>query len=310
MPTAVRFENFGGVEVLQLVEVPTPAPRPDQVVVRVVTAGINPGEASIREGLLEARFPTTFPCGEGADLAGVVTQLGSAVTDFAVGDEVVGWTDERASHAEFVAVPAATLVAKPAKLDWRTAGGLFVAGTTAYAAVRAVAPKAGETVVISGAAGGVGSLAAQLALRTGARVIGVAGADNQDWLRSLQVTPVPYGDGLAERIGAAAPAGVDGFIDTFGSGYVELALELGVPTDRIDTIIDFEAAREHGVKAAGSAEAANRDVVAELAELLATGELMMPIAATYPLAQIREAYTELSKRHTRGKIVLTVSDPA
>jgi NADPH:quinone reductase-like Zn-dependent oxidoreductase len=191
-------------------------------------------------------------------------------------------------------------------VGWDQAGALKVAGTTAYAAVRVVAPQLGETVAVSGAAGGVGTLTVQLARRTGANVIGIAGASNSDWLRSIGVEPVTYGDGLAERLRAVAPQGIDAFIDTFGGGYVDLAVESGVEPDRVETIIDFAAAERLGAQAVGGAEASTAAVLAELAGLLAAGELTVPIAATYPLDKVREAYTELAKRHTRGKIVLRI----
>jgi len=157
---------------------------------------------------------------------------------------------------------------------------------------------------VSAAAGGVGVLTVQLARRAGATVVGIASAANHDWLRAHGVVPVAYGDGLAERIRAAAPDGVDAFIDLFGDGYVDVALALGVPADRIATIIDFAAVEEHGVKADGNAVGARPEVLAELAALLANGELELPVAATFPLARVQDAYRELERRHTRGKIVL------
>lgn len=304
MPRAVQYSRFGGVDVLEVNDVPAPRPGAGQVLVRVVAAGINPGEAKVREGLFAQMWPSTFPSGQGSDLAGVVAELGSGVTGFAVGDEVIGFTDERAAQAELVVVEAANLTAKPAKVSWEVAGSLFVVGSTAYAAVRAVAPRRGETVVVSGAAGGVGSLVVQLARRTGARVVGIAGPANHDWLRDHGVVPVTHGDGLRERIAAAAPDSVDAFVDTHGDGYVALAVELGVAPERIDTIADFAAIEKFGVRGDGSAAGASADVLAELADLIQTGELDVPIAATYPLTEVREAYTELARGHTRGKIVL------
>jgi NADPH:quinone reductase-like Zn-dependent oxidoreductase len=273
--------------------------------VRVKAAGINPGEASIRKGLMHERWPATFPSGEGSDLAGVVEEVGPGVDSVSVGDEVIGWTDNRASHAELVVVAAEHLVPKPAGVSWEAAGALFVAGTTAYAAVRAVGASAGDTVVVSGAAGGVGSLAVQLAQRAGAAVIGLAGSGNHDWLRDRGVIPVTYGEGVVGRIQEAAGDGVDAFIDTFGGGYVRMAVEeLGVAPERVDTIIDWAAAQEYGVKMEGTAAAATPAVLAELAGLIDRGELEVPIAATFGLDQVRDAYRELERRHTRGKIVL------
>jgi NADPH:quinone reductase-like Zn-dependent oxidoreductase len=283
-------------------------PRADagRVLVQIKAAGINPGEAMIRRGLLHDRWPASFPSGQGSDLAGVVAEVGAGVTAFKEGDEVLGFTDERASQAEYVAVPADQLTIKPPTVSWEAAGALFVAGTTAYAAVHAVAPRSGETVAISGAAGGVGAIAVQLAKRTGATVLGIAGAANDAWLSEHGVIPVNYGDSLADRLKAAAPSGrVDAFLDFFGSGYVELAVtKLGVSPQRVNTVIDFAAVEAFKIQAAGSAAAANAGVLAELANLIDAHELEVPIAKAYALDDVRSAYRALEERHTRGKIVL------
>jgi NADPH:quinone reductase-like Zn-dependent oxidoreductase len=304
MPLAVRFNEYGGTDVLQVVQVDRPVPGPGQVLVQVKAAGINPGEASIRLGVFRRRWPATFPSGQGSDLAGIVAELGTDVDGFALGDEVIGFTHERASQAEFVLVEAGDLIHRPSNVSWEQAGSLFVVGTTAYAAVRAVSIGTGDTVVVSGAAGGVGSVVVQLARNAGATVIGLAGLANHEWLAGLGVIPVAHGEGAADRIRAAAGGQVDAFIDTFGSGYVQLALELGVAPERIDTIIDFAAAAKYGVKAEGNADGASADVLAELAGWIASGVLEIPIAKVYPLADVRDAYRELEQRHTRGKIVL------
>ena len=278
MPRAVKFDRYGGIDVLRVVEVDRPVPGPEQVLIRMKAAGINPGEAAIREGAFAKQWPATFPSGQGSDLAGVVEAVGSAVRNVAVGDEVIGFTNNRSSHAELVVVEADHLIGRPTHVSWEQAGALFVAGTTAYAAVHAVSLKADDTVVISGAAGGVGSIAVQLAKILGAKVIGLASAANHTWLADHGVIPVAYGEGVADRIRAASGGKVDAFIDTFGGGYVDLALELGVAPDRIDTIIDFAAAAKHGVKTEGNSAAANAKVLAELASLIDTGRLEIPIA--------------------------------
>jgi NADPH:quinone reductase-like Zn-dependent oxidoreductase len=300
---AVWFDEYGGVEVLKVVDVPRPAPEARQVLVQVKAAGINPGEAKIRAGLLRARWPATFPSGQGSDLAGIVAETGPGVTSASVGDEIIGWTDNRASQAEYVAVEEQHLTAKPAGVSWEVAGALFVAGTTAYATVRAVALTEGDTVVISGAAGGVGSLAVQLARRAGATVIGLASEAHHPWLAGHGVIPVTYGDGVADRIQQAASE-VDAFIDTFGADYVRLALELGVEPSRIDTIANFEAVARYGVKAEGNMAGASASALAELAGLIADGELEVPIAATFPLNRVQDAYRRLAEGHVLGKIVL------
>ena len=300
---AVRFGEYGGVEVLHLAEVPTPGPGPGQVLIQVKAAGINPGEAKIRDGALHSRFPAVFPSGEGSDFAGIVTKTGPAVTGFEAGDEVTGFTNNRASHAEYVLAEAKNLTPKPPAVPWEVAGSLFVAGATAFAAVRAVGPSEGDTVVVSGAAGGVGSIAVQLARLAGATVIGLASEPNHEWLAAHGITPVSYGDGVADRIRQAAGK-VDAFIDTFGADYVELALDLGVEPSRIDTIANFTAVEKYGVKGEGSAAGASAAVLAELAGLIAAGQLEVPIAAKFPLARVREAYELLASGHVRGKIVL------
>ncbi|HEY0533700.1 MAG TPA: NADP-dependent oxidoreductase [Actinoplanes sp.] len=309
MSRAVRFDQYGDVDVLRVADVEKPQPAADQVLVEVVAAGINPGEISIRAGLMHQLWPATFPSGQGTDFAGRVVEVGPSVTEFAIGDEVLGWSDWRSSQAEYVAVPADHLTRKPLALDWIRAGGLFVVAVTAFAAVRAVAPTSGETVVVSGAAGGVGSLAAQLARNTGAHVIGIAGEGNADWLRSVGVTPVAYGDGLEGRLRQAAPSGIDAFIDTYGNGYVDLAITLKVDPARIDTVIDWPAAEKYGVKTEGSSAASDTESLAFVANELAWGRITLPIAAVYPLEAVRDAYTELASRHTRGKIVLSMDLP-
>jgi NADPH:quinone reductase-like Zn-dependent oxidoreductase len=298
---AVRFDRYGGIEVLQVAEVPMPEPSHNEALVKVKAASINPGEAKIREGLLHAMWPATFPSGEGSDLAGIVTKIFPGVEGFKVGDEVIGFTDQRASHAEYVVVEAQNLTIKPAKVSWEVAGSLAIAGSTAYASVHAVSLKRGDTVAVSGAAGGVGSITVQLARRAGAQVIGIASPVNHPWLVVHGIKPESYGADLAERLRGTR---IDAFIDAHGGGYVKLAVELGVPRSRIQTFIDFTAVREYGVKAEGSNAARNASVLAELATLIASGDLEVPIAATFPLDQVQAAFSLLGQGHIRGKIVL------
>jgi NADPH:quinone reductase len=302
---AVRFDRYGGRGELYIERVMMDSPPSGEVLVQVKAAGINPGEASIREGQLEDRFPATFPSGEGSDLAGIVVEVGGGVVSLDAGDEVLGWSNRRSSHADFVAVPEDQLVRKPSALSFEVAGALCVAGCTAYAVARAVRAGPGDTVAVSGAAGGVGSILVQLLVTLGAQVIGIASSPNHEWLRSVGAMPVAYGEGVAERIKEAAPEGVDAFIDTFG-GYVELAIDLGVAPERVDTIIDFDAAERYGVKTDGSADGTSTETLAHLADLAASKKIVVPIASTYPLEEVRAAYAELERRHTRGKIVLVM----
>ncbi|TQM04237.1 NADP-dependent oxidoreductase [Pseudonocardia kunmingensis] len=304
MARAVRFDEYGEIDVLEVRDVARPQPGPGEVLVRVRAAGINPGENAIRLGVFRDVWPATFPSGQGSDLAGVVEEVGPDVPTWSAGDQVIGWVDTRASHAELVVVPAEHLVRRDPAVPWEVGGALFVAGTTAHAAVAAVGAGPGDTVVVAGAAGGVGSLAVQLARRAGATVIGLASERNHAWLAEHGVIPVSHGEGVADRVRAAAPAGIDAFVDTFGSGYVDLALELGVAPDRTNTIIDFAAAARTGVKAEGMSGSATAEVLGELAKLVAAGELEVPVAATYALTDVRAAYEDLMRRRTRGKIVL------
>ncbi len=201
-------------------------------------------------------------------------------------------------------MPVDQLVPKPPGLSWEAAGSLYVVGATAYAAVRAVAPQPGETVAVSAAAGGVGSLVVQLLALRDVRVLGIASSGNAEWLRAHGIVPVEYGDGLAQRLRQAAPDGIDAFIDLFGPDYVQLAIDLGVPPERVDTIISFEKAAEVGAKTEGSAEASTAAVLSKIADLIVSGAVDFDVAATYPLDRVSDAYEQLEQRHTHGKIVL------
>jgi NADPH:quinone reductase-like Zn-dependent oxidoreductase len=306
MSKAVQFDSYGGIDVLQVREVPRPVPGVGEALVKVKAAGINPSEAAIRSGALHHIFPATFPSGQGSDFAGVVAELGAGVSGFGVGDEVMGFSMRRSSHAEYVTVPANQLTPRPASVPWEVAGSLFVAGVTAYAAVQAVQLKPGDTVVIAGAAGGVGSIAVQLARRAGASVLGIAGPSNDKWLKEHGAVPVNYGDDLPARLCAAAKSGrIDALLDFFGGGYVAMAIEqLKLSPDKIDTIADFEAVKRFGVQSKGGADAATAAVVAELADLVARDELEVPIAGVFALDDVREAFRQVELRHTRGKLVL------
>jgi len=306
MPRAVRFDHYGGSDVLQVVDVDQPQPGPGEVVVRVVVAATNPGEMMIRQGAFADLWPATFPEGQGNDFSGRVAEVGPGETRFSPGDEVMGFTP-RAAQADYVVSASDRLIPKPPGVSWEVAAAIPAAGSTAYAAVRAVHLKAGETVVVAAAAGGVGVIAAQLARLAGARVIGTAGDANAAFLRSLGVEPVRYGAGLLERIRSLAPDGVDAYLDNFGAGNVDLAIQLGVNPDRINTIIDGAAAARYGIHADAQAQADSPQVWEELAELVVAGKLTIPIQAVYPLERVRDAYDELAARHTRGKIVLRLA---
>jgi NADPH:quinone reductase-like Zn-dependent oxidoreductase len=302
----VQFDSYGGIDVLQVRDVPRPVPGAGEVLVEVKAAGINPSEAAIRNGTVRHVFPATFPSGQGSDLAGVIAELGPGVSGFTVGDEVIGFSMRRSSQAEYVSVPANQLTPRPAAVPWEVAGSLFVSGVTAYAAVRSVHLVPGDTAVIAGAAGGVGSIAVQLARRAGATVLGIAGPSNDAWLAGHGAIPVNHGDNLPARLRAEAKSGhIDALLDFFGGGYVAMAVEdLKLPPERIDTIADYEAAKRYGIQTAGGADAATAAVLAELASLVSRGELEVPIAGVFALDDVRDAFRELELRHTRGKLVL------
>lgn len=293
---AVLYDRFGGIDQLDVADLPDPQAAPGTVVVRVQATGINPGSLAALHG---AAFTPI------RDLAGEVVAVGEGVEGLAVGDEVLGWAQDWLAHAQLVAVPAAQLVPKPAALSWDVAGSLYVTSMAGLAGVKAVGPQASEVVVVSGASGGVGLVSAQLARRADATVIGLTGQDNAGWVRDRGIIPVAYGGGQEERLRAAAQGQpINAFIDAVGFGSVDLALALGVPKQRINTVVDFQAAREHGVKTMGTREAGGRPALQELADLAAAGALEIPIAATYPLGRVQEAYRLVAGRGTRGKIVL------
>src|SRR3954469_18038550 len=226
MTKAVQFDSYGGIDVLEVRDVPRPVPGAGEVLVKVRAAGINISEAAIRAGAVRDIFPATFPSGKGSDLAGVVAELVSGVPGVTVRDELIGFSNLRSSYAEYVTVPANQLTPRLAAVPWEVAGSLFVAGATAYAAVRAVRLVPGDTVAIAGAAGGVGAIAVQLARRAGATVLGIAGPSNDAWLADHGAVPVNYGDDLSARLRAAAPSGqIDALLDFFGDGYVAMAVE-------------------------------------------------------------------------------------
>ncbi len=309
MSRAVIYETFGGPEVLQLRDVPEPHAGPGEVRVRVTAAGLNPmdwGLASRPEAA--ARFGITLPSGFGYDFAGVVDEVGSGALGFAVGERVYGGALGRAA-ADFVTVKAS---ADGAEALWHTPDGISdevastlpVAGTTAAAALTAIGLRTGDTVLIGGAAGGVGVFAVQLARLAGATVIGTASEGTFEFLRQLGAEPVAYGPGLADRVLAAAPGGVTAAADLFGTETAETALALGVPPERISTV----AAGPNppgGVTATGGIDAP-ADALGRITEAILAGQITVPVAAVFPVEQIRDAATLQAGRHVHGKIVVTL----
>jgi NADPH:quinone reductase-like Zn-dependent oxidoreductase len=306
---AIALNEYGGPEVLAEMELPTPKVGPDFVLVRARTVGVNPVDWKIREGRLDGAHPCHFPLIPGWDVAGVVEAVGPAVTDFNVGDEVVGYVRrdhiQFGTYAELVSAPERTLAPKPADLGWAEAGGLPLAGLTAYQARKAVHVGPDDTVLVHAAAGGVGHIAFQLARILGAdRVIGTAGERNHDFLRELGVEPVAYGDGLADRLRAVAPEGVDAALDTVGGEALALSARLVGKPERLASIVDAK-----GVKELGGAYVFVKPNTADLTALAAfaaEGRLTVHVQRTFPLAEAADAQRLVQAGHVRGKVVLEV----
>jgi NADPH:quinone reductase-like Zn-dependent oxidoreductase len=262
---------------------------------------VNPFDAKVRRGGYLPKH--TLPSLQGSEFAGVVDEIGDGVTEWKIGDEVLGWIG-RGAQAEHVVVAATSLAAKPEGLDWTTAGGIGLVGNTAKRATDSLSLGPDDTVLVSGAAGGVGLLSAQLAKRTGATVIGTASERNHDFLRSLGIVPVAYGPGMTDRLRAAAPQGYTAVLDNVGGETIDAALALGVAPERINTIADHDAVTKHGLGSVGGGGKTSAEL-AELAQLAADGALVLPIRASFPADQVSAAYTELETGHGLGKVVLT-----
>ncbi|MGW2562620.1 NADP-dependent oxidoreductase [Streptomyces sp. NPDC001514] len=300
---AIVYEEFGGPEVLRHTEVDKPEPGPGEVRVKVVAVGVNPLDHKRRYGWVEQFYPTTFPAIPGLEFAGIVDALGEGVTGTAVGDEVLGWT-KTGAYAQYAI--AGDIVPKPAALSWESAATLPVAGETAQRVLGALGLKQGETLLLHGAAGAVGSMAVQLAVALGATVVGTASPRNHDYLRALGAIPVAYGDGLVARVRAAAPQGVDAVFDAAGSGVLPASIELrGGTTDRIVTIADMNAA-DHGVPFSGGGTPPEqvRAGLTEHARLAAEGRLNIPVVETFVLADAAKAQELSEAGHVRGKLII------
>lgn len=299
----VSYSSYGGPEVLEVIDSALPHPAEGQVRVAVRAAGLNPFDAKVRRG---GYLPNhQLPSRQGAEFAGVVDEIGEGVDQWHVGDEVLGWL-ARGAQAEHVLVAATNLARKPAGLDWAVAGGIGLVGNTAKRESDALNLTAEDTVLVTGAAGGVGLLASQFALHRGATVVGTASEGNHEFLRSLGVIPVSYGEGELERLRAAAPQGFTAALDHQGGAAIQTALDLGIPASRINTIADQDAVTRLGISGVGGGKK-TADELAELARLAASGELVLPIRSTYPLAEVVAAYQDLETGHGLGKIVLLVS---
>ncbi|WP_349898495.1 NADP-dependent oxidoreductase [Parafrigoribacterium soli] len=303
MSRAVSFSRYGSPEVLEVIDVAEPHADAGQVRVTVRSAGLNPFDVKVRHGVLPK---LVLPSRQGSEFAGVIDEVGADAGDWQVGDEVLGWIG-RGAQAEHVVVPASSIAPKPAALDWAIAGGVGLVGNTAKRSTASLSLGADDTVLVTGAAGGVGLLSAQLARRTGATVIGTASERHHEFLRGLGVTPVAYGSGMLDRLREAAPQGFTAALDNVGGDSIEAALLLGIPPQRINTIADHDAAEKYGLGSVGGG-GKTAEELEELATLVANGELVLPLRASYPLDEVRAAYEDLESGHGLGKIVLTLGD--
>jgi NADPH:quinone reductase-like Zn-dependent oxidoreductase len=304
MVKAARFSRFGGPEVLEIVDLPDPHPGPGQVRIAVRAAGVNPSDWKKREGLMDTGLPQSM----GHEAAGVVDELGEGVAGVAVGDRVFGLSAEGAAQAELAVLSFHAPI--PPSLDFPGAAALPAAVETATRAldqlgVGACAGSRG-TLLINGASGSVGSAAVQLAVVRGARVIGTASPASHDYLRSLGAEPVAYGEGLAGRVRALAPDGVDAALDVAGSGVLPELIKLAGGPEHVVTIADFGGAQEHGVRFSRGDAGRAIHALAEIGELIESGRFSIPVTRTFPLAEIAQAHRAGEAGHVRGKLVLVV----
>ena len=304
MVKAARFSRFGGPEVLEIVDLPDPHPGPGQVRIAVRAAGVNPSDWKKREGLMDPELPQTM----GYEAAGVVDEVGEGASDVAVGDHVFGLSAEGAAQAELAVLSFYAPI--PPSLDFAGAAALPAAIETATRALDQLDVGAGagrgSTLLINGASGSVGSAAVQLAVARGARVIGTASPANHDYLRSLGAEPVAYGQGLAGRVRTLAPDGVDAALDVAGSGVLPELIELAGGPEHVVTIADFGGAQEHGVRFSSGDAGRAVHALAEIGELIESGRFSLPVAQTFPLAEIAQAHRVSEDGHVRGKLVLLV----
>ncbi|MDF2848832.1 MAG: NADP-dependent oxidoreductase [Oerskovia sp.] len=305
---AITYSRYGGADVLELSELPTPKVGPDTVLVRVRATSVNPVDWKVREGYLDAIMDATFPVVPGWDVAGVVEQVGLDTPELSVGDEVFGYVRKDVvsggTTAELVAAPVRTLARKPAAWTWEQAAGAPLAGLTALQTIDRAGVSSGQTVLVHAAAGGVGSMAVQIAVARGARVIGTASERNHEYLRSLGAEPVTYGDGLAERVRALAPDGVDVVLDYIGGEALATTPDVLRDGGTVASVVDAAARDELG----GHYVWVRPDVegLTELARLADAGQLTVDVAEVYDLADAAKAHEASRTGHVRGKVVITV----
>jgi NADPH:quinone reductase-like Zn-dependent oxidoreductase len=301
---AAVFDRYGPPEVLRVVDLPAPVPRADQVRVRVRSAGVQPFDTYVRRGV-PGFSAEAFPQQLGQEFSGVVDRPGRAVTGWVEGDEVLGWA-RLTSHAEYVVTDADAIVPKPGDMPWDAAGALSSSGQTAATALRALRLGPGQTVLIHAAAGGVGTMAVQVARARGARVIGTASTTNHAYLSDLGAIPVAYGPDLIDRVRAVAPDGVDAVLDAAGGQALQDSLDIVRDRSRIATLVDHDRADELGVCGVRARLGAGQ--LDELVALHQAGVLRVVIRAAFPLERIVDAHRAVEARHGAGKVVLRVEE--
>lgn len=305
---AVVLSRYGGADDLVVAEVPQPPCGTGEVLIQLRASSVNPVDWKLGAGYLDAAIPGEFPLIPGWDAAGVIAEVGSAVDGFAIGDEVFGYVRRPVArwgtYAEYTVAEPGMIARKPAALDWASAGGLSLTGLSALQALDAVGVKQGDTVLVHAAAGGVGTLAVQIARSRGARVIGTASERNHDYLVAFGAEPVEYGPGLLERIRRLAPDGPDAALDAIGGGAVDISIEAGTDPARVVSIVDSDVREKGGQYVFISV---TPEDLTTLADLVVERELVVPISATYPLDQTADAWRASQTGRTRGKIVLRIS---
>ncbi len=305
---AITFASYGGPDVLELTDVPDPVVGPDSVLVRVRAASVNPVDFKVREGYLQGAFPSRLPIISGWDVAGVVEAVGPAVTEWAVGDEVVGYVRkdwiELGTYAELVAVAPRHLARKPASASFAQAASLPLAGLTALQAIERVSVGQGDVVLVHAAAGGVGVFAVQLAAARGAQVIGTASERNHEFVRSLGAQPVAYGEGLVERVRALAPGGVDAALDFIGGDALDASAALVKDPSRIVSVVDGVRVKELGGRYVFVRP--DTEGLQTLSEMVDAGALHIEVHQTFPLAEAAAAQQLVEDGHVRGKVAITV----
>ncbi|MFI5780664.1 NADP-dependent oxidoreductase [Nocardia sp. NPDC051570] len=298
---AVRFQRFGGPEVLEIVDLPDPHPGPGRIRIAVRAAGVNPSDWKKRTGLMDKELPQTL----GYEAAGIVDELGAGVTDVAVGDRVFGFSVEGPAQAELAVLSYYAPI--PPSLDFAHAAALPAAVETATRALDQLGVRNGSTLLVNGASGSVGAAAVQLAVLRGARVIGTASRANHEYLRTLGAEPVAYGEGFAGRVRALAPDGVDVALDIAGSGVLPDLIDLAGGVGHVITIADFDGAREYGVRFSSGDSGRALHALGEIGKLIESGHFTLPVAQTFPLAEVAEAHRVSETGHVRGKLVLLMT---